>query len=217
MTGTEATDPATVVASRASIRLAFIAALQHLPPRQRAVLILRDVLAFRAAEVADAVGISTVAVNSTLQRARAQLALVSPDEDTITEPSEPEQKELLERYAQAFWDKDVSTLMKLFTEDVVWEMPPFTGWYQGAETVSRLIDTNCPGGARDMRMVRTSANGQPAFGLYMRADDGRFWPFQLQVLTVTDRVSHVAAFFDVSLFRLFGLADSVAAPDEDTG
>ena len=217
MAGAESTDPATLVASRASIRLAFVAALQHLPPRQRAVLILRDVLAFRAAEVADAVGISTVAVNSTLQRARAQLALVSPEEDTVVEPSEPEQKELLDRYVQAFWDKDVATLVKLFTEDVVWEMPPFTGWYQGAEVVSRLIDTNCPGGPRDMRMVRTDANGQPAFGLYMRADDGRFWPFQLQVLTVTDRVSHVAAFFDVRLFRLFGLPDSVAAPADETG
>ena len=216
MAGADATDPAALAASRASIRLAFVAALQHLPPRQRAVLILRDVRAFRAAEVADAVGISTVAVNSTLQRARAQLALVSPDADTVTEPSDPAQKELLERYVQAFWDKDVTTLVKLFTEDVVWEMPPFTGWYQGAEAVSRLIDTNCPGGACDMRMVRTSANGQPAFGLYMRADD-RFWPFQLQVLTVTDRVSHVAAFFDVSLFPLFGLPDSVPAPDAGTG
>jgi RNA polymerase sigma-70 factor (ECF subfamily) len=205
-------DPAAIVSSRESIRLAFIAALQHLPPRQRAVLILRDVLKWRAAEVAEAVGITTAAVNSTLQRARTQLAQASLTEDTIVEPTSPEQRELLDRYVQAFWDKDIATIVEMFTKDIVWEMPPFTAWYQGAENVGRLIATQCPGGVGDMRMVPTEANGQPAFGLYMRGDDDVFRPFHLQVLTQgVGGVRHVAAFFEPSLFATFGLPESLPA------
>jgi RNA polymerase sigma-70 factor (ECF subfamily) len=206
LVGADQTDPAAIVTSRESIRLAFVAALQHLPPRQRAVLILRDVLKWRAAEVAEAVGITTAAVNSTLQRARAQLARASLTEDTVVEPASAEQRELLDRYVKAFWEKDVATIVELFTKDVVWEMPPFPGWYQGAESVGRLIATQCPGGPGDMRMVPTEANGQPAFGLYMRGDDDRFRPFHLQVLTLGPAgVRHVAAFFDTDLFATFGL------------
>ncbi len=200
-------DPASAVATRQSVRLAFIAALQHLPPRQRAVLILRDVLRFRAAEVAEAVGISTVAVNSLLQRARAQLSQVSPSEDEMREPDSPEQRALLDRYAAAFEAYDIPGIVELLTDDAVWEMPPFTGWYQGAETIGRLISCNCPADkSGDQIMVPTAANGQPAFGLYMRGADGQHLPFQLQVLSTNGRaVSHVVAFFDVSLFPKFGL------------
>ncbi|MGI8577405.1 MAG: sigma-70 family RNA polymerase sigma factor [Nocardioidaceae bacterium] len=215
LVGADQNDPATIVASRESIRLAFVAALQHLPPRQRAVLILRDVLKWRAAEVAEALGTSTVAVNSTLQRARAQLEQAAPTEDTVVEPTSPEQRELLDRYVTAFWEKDMATIVELFTKDAVWEMPPFIGWYQGREDIARLIGTQCPGGRQDMRLVRTDANGQPAFGLYMRADDGRFWPFQLQVLTLGPAaVSHVAAFFHAGLFSTFGLPESLAPEPE---
>ena len=207
-------DPAATVAERDSVRLAFVAALQHLPPRQRAVLVLRDVLKWRAAEVADTVGITTVAVNSTLQRARAQLAQVAPTQDDVREPESAADRALLDRYVQAFWDKDVQTLVQLFTTDVVWEMPPFTGWYRGAENVAALIDTQCPGQVHDMPMVRTQANGQPAFGLYMRTPDGSFQPFQLQVLSLTGgQVRHVAAFFDTRLFATFGLPAFLAADD----
>ncbi len=210
--GSEATDPAELAASRESVRLAFIAALQFLPPRQRAVLILRDVLKWRAAEVAEALGTTTVAVNSVLQRARKQLADAAPTEDDLVEPTSPEQRALLDRYVTAFWEKDVDAIVAMFTDDAVWEMPPYTGWYQGPENIARLIGTRCPGGAGDMPMVATRANGQPAFGLYMRTEDGTFRPFHLQVLTITaDGVSHVGAFFDTGLFASFGLPDHLPA------
>ncbi len=202
-------DPATVVTTRESVRLAFIAALQHLPPRQRAVLILREVLQWSAAEVADALALSTAAVNSLLQRARAQLAAVGPVPDRLAEPDEPQRRELLDRWVSAFWEKDIATIVTLLTEDAVWEMPPYLSWYQGPQTIGRLIDVQCPGGRHEMRLVPTRANGQPAFGLYMRDNDGQYLPFQLQVLDIPaerrERVAHVVAFFDVSLFAHFGL------------
>ena len=96
--------------------------------------------------------------------------------------------------------------------DAVWEMPPFKGWYFGAKNIGELIDINCPGGFHDMPMVATTANGQPAYGLYMRTDEGDFEPFHLQVLDVEgDQVRHVAAFFDHRLFRRFGLPDRLPA------
>src|SRR3982751_4633368 len=168
MVGADGSDPAAIVTSKESIRLALIAALQHLPPRQRAVLILRDVLQWKAAEVAEVLETTTVAVNSTLQRARAQLEQAAPAEDKIHEPSGADQRELLDRYVTAFENKDISAIVELFTKDAVWEMPPFDAWYQGAETIGRLIDTQCPArGPGDMRLLATQANGQPAFGLYM--------------------------------------------------
>jgi RNA polymerase sigma-70 factor (ECF subfamily) len=207
----EGGDPAAVVADRDSIRLAFVAALQHLPARQRAVLILRDVLRWKAAEVAQALETTTASVNSALQRAHATLAKADLSEDTVDEPT-PEQKAMLDRYVQAFWDKDIDAIVSMLTEDAVWEMPPYTGWYQGAANIGRLIDTQCPGGRHDMRMVPTRANGQPAFGLYMRGEDGRFYPFHLQVLTLgPDGVQHVGAFFGAPLFATFGLPDHLPA------
>jgi RNA polymerase sigma-70 factor, ECF subfamily len=207
----ESTDPGEVAATRDSIRLAFVAALQHLPARQRAVLILRDVLRWKAAEVAAALGTSTAAVNSSLQRAHATLADAQLDPDAVAEPT-PEQRAMLDRYVEAFWAKDIDAIVSMLTRDAVWEMPPFATWYQGGENIGRLIDTQCPGGRHDMPMVATSANGQPAFGLYMRADDGTFRPFHIQVLTLSpDGVSHVAAFFDPSLFAVFGLPELLPA------
>lgn len=202
-----ASDPAATATSRQSVRLAFIAALQHLPPRQRAVLVLRDVLQFRSAEVAEAVGVSTTAVNSLLQRARSQLDEASLREDEIGEPDSAEQRKLLDRYVNAFQDYDIPAIVELFTSDAVWEMPPFTAWYQGPETIGQLVAEQCPAdGPGDQAMLPTFANGQPAFGLYMRGDDGVHRAFQLQVLDVTPAgVRHVAAFFDTSLFETFGL------------
>lgn len=216
LVASDTADPASIVAERDSIRLAFVAALQHLPARQRAVLILRDVLRWRAAEVAEALDTTEAAVNSALQRAHAQLARANVTADTVEDRLDDNQRALLDRYVQAFWDKDITQIVGMLTADAVWEMPPFPGWYQGAEAIGRLIDTQCPGGVHDMPMVATTANGQPAFGLYMRQPDGTYTPFHLQVLTLTDgRVSHVAAFFDTRLFETFGLpavlpADHVA-------
>jgi RNA polymerase sigma-70 factor (ECF subfamily) len=202
-------DPASVVTSRESIRLAFVAALQHLPPRQRVVLVLREVLAWKAAEVAELLGTSTAAVNSMLQRARAQLDQVSLTRDDVIEPDEPERRELLDKYVAAFENYDVEAIVSMFTDDAVWEMPPFTGWYQGARTIGNLISSQCPAsGPMDMRMLRADANGQPAFALYMRDPDGVHRAFQIQVLTVTDEgVSHVGCFFDTGLFKAFRLPE----------
>lgn len=202
-------DPAVVATSRESVRLAFIAALQHLPPRQRAVLILRDVLRFRAAEVAETLGTTTTAVNSLLQRARAQLDEVMPRAEDVTEPDNAHQRELLERYVKAFEDYDVPGIVELFTREAVWEMPPFLQWVRGAENIGTLIERNCPAAATgDQIMVATAANGQPAFGLYMLDEQGDHRAFHIQVLTLEGGgVSHVAAFFDVELFRTFGLPE----------
>jgi RNA polymerase sigma-70 factor (ECF subfamily) len=202
-------DPASVVTSRESIRLAFVAALQNLPPRQRAVLVLREVLAWRAAEVAEVLGTSTAAVNSMLQRARAQLDQAGLDRDDVVEPDDPERRALLDRYVAAFESYDVDAIVSLFTEDAIWEMPPFTGWYQGARAIGDLISSQCPAsGPADMRLLRADANGQPAFALYMRDADGVHRAFQIQVLTLTEQgVSHVGCFFDTGLYRAFGLPE----------
>ena len=214
LVGGDPNDPAAIVTSRESIRLAFVAALQHLPPRQRAVLILRDVLKWRAAEVAELLGTTTTAVNSSLQRARAHLDTEAPTQDDVIEPTTADQRELLDRYVAAFEEYDVSAMVDLFTQDAVWEMPPFTGWYQGAENIGRLISKNCPAsGPGDMLMVPTAANGQPAFGLYMRGDDGVHRAFQLQVLTMAaGHVSHVGSFFSTELFESFGLPQTHSPP-----
>ena len=205
-------DAAVVVAQRDSIRLAFVAALQHLPARQRAVLILRDVLRWSAAEVAEALETTSTAVNSALQRAHAQLEGRHLTEESVEPDLTPEQQDLLERYVEAFWRKDIDAIVGMLTQEAVWEMPPFLGWYVGADNIGRLIDIQCPGGVHDMPMVATSANGQPAFGLYMRTERGDFEPFHLQVLDIEgDRVRHVAAFFDTNLFRRFGLPDRLPA------
>jgi RNA polymerase sigma-70 factor (ECF subfamily) len=219
MVGAEGTDPADIVTGRQSIRLAFTAALQHLPPRQRAVLILREVLDWRAAEVAELLDTTTAAVNSMLQRARAQLDQAAPTEDQVVEPTEAEQRQLLDRYVAAFEDKDIAAIVELFTKDAVWEMPPFNSWYQGAENIGRLVDLQCPAeGPGDMRLIPTRANGQPAFGLYMRDPAGDVYrPFNLPVLTVSAAgVTHVSSFFDLRLFATFGLPETLPARSRQT-
>ncbi|MHC3004269.1 sigma-70 family RNA polymerase sigma factor [Gordonia sp. GN26] len=209
-------DPAYVVGARESVRLAFIAALQHLPERQRAVLILRDVLQWRAAEVADTIGVTTATVNSLLQRAREQLKTTRPRAESASSDSsvldDDAKRELLARYVSAFERYDVDAIAEMFTDKAIWEMPPFTGWYQGPEAIGTLIRKNCPAEkAGDQILLPTAANGQPAFGLYMREPDGVHRPFQLQVLDidpVAKKVGYVVAFFSDTLeedFARFGL------------
>ncbi|PXX05153.1 sigma-70 family RNA polymerase sigma factor [Mycolicibacterium moriokaense] len=206
------TDPSTIVASRESVRLAFVAALQHLSPRQRAVLVLREVLQWKAAEVADAIGSSTAAVNSLLQRARAQLDAAGPSQDDqLQPPDSPEAQDLLTRYIAAFESYDIDKLVELFTADAVWEMPPFDGWYQGPENIVLLSKTHCPAErAGDMRFIRTTANGQPAAALYIiNRETGVHEPLQMHVMSVRpDGISHVVA-FHMSSFETFGLPASL--------
>nr|WP_281172664.1 sigma-70 family RNA polymerase sigma factor [Jiangella gansuensis] len=210
---TDGVDPATVVTSRESVRLALIAALQHLPPRQRAVLVLRDVLRWKAAEVADLLETSTAAVNSMLQRAHAQLERVSPSQDDAVETLTPQLQEQLNRYAAAFEAYDVDAIVREVTADAVWEMPPYAAWFRGPADIGTLIATACPAkAAGDLRLVPTTANGQPALAQYLRDADGVHRPFAVQVVTMTPAgISHIAQFFDVSLFPLFGLPDVLPA------
>jgi len=205
-----AADPAAEVVDRESVRLAFVAALQHLTPAQRAVVMLRDVLAWQAREVAELLGLSVAAVNSSLQRARAQLAKLDPD-GAHERMDDERAKEFLRDYVAAFENYDVPRIVDLLAKDVVWEMPPFVGWYSGADEVGQLIAKHCPAeGPGDQVLLPVSANGQPAFGLYMKELDGSYGAFQLQVLTLgSNGVSHVAVFFDTRLFARFGLPDTL--------
>jgi len=200
-------DPSVIVSTRESVRLAFVAALQHLSPRQRAVLVLREVLQWKAAEVAEAIGASTAAVNSLLQRARSQLEAAGPSsEDQLTEPDSADAQDRLSDYIAAFEAYDIDRLAELFTREAIWEMPPFVGWYQGPQAIATLIHQQCPAQAPgDMRLIPLTANGQPAAAMYMR-DGEKHLPFQLHVLDMrADGVSHVVAFLDTTLFAKFGL------------
>lgn len=200
-------DPAEIVGARESVRLAFVAALQHLSAKQRAVLVLRDVLQWKAAEVAEALDTSTAAVNSLLQRARAQLDEVGPSQDDpLLPPDSADTQDRLARYIAAFEDYDIDSLVEMFTADAVWEMPPFDGWYRGPDAIAALIHHQCPaGGPGDMRLIPLVANGQPAAAMYMRNGDTHL-PFQLHVVDLTGHgVSHVVAFLDAALFAKFGL------------
>ncbi|MFI6322208.1 sigma-70 family RNA polymerase sigma factor [Nonomuraea sp. NPDC050556] len=155
-------DPADIVEAQHDTRLALVAALQHLPPRQRAVLILRDVLTWRAAEVAELLGTTPVAVNSALHRARAQLAQVEPAR--LAEPSEPRLRELLDSYATAFERADVQGLVRLMAHDAIWEMPPLAEWFSGREAIGSFLSHRLTPGA--FRLVPVRANGQPGFTVH---------------------------------------------------
>jgi len=202
----ERADPASVTASRAGIRLAFVAALQHLSARQRAVLILRDVLEWPAAEVANLLGTTTTAVNSGLRRARAQLAQALPAEDELAEPAEPDRRALVDRFAAALENADVTALAQLLAEDVALEMPPALTWFTGrpavvAFTASQLLTE--PGA---LRLVPVTANGQPAFAVYRRDSGTAYHAHALQVLTVTATgIARIVAFTEPGLFASFGL------------
>jgi RNA polymerase sigma-70 factor, ECF subfamily len=198
-------DPAEVALARESIRLAFVAALQHLPPRQRAVLILREVLRWRASEVAELLDTSVASVNSALQRARAALAAARADEPPA-EPLDDEKRALLRRYVDAFERYDMDALTALLHEDAKWSMPPYALWLRSHEDVVRW----CLGpgiGCRGSRLVPTMANGAPAFGQYKPAAGGGHEPWSLQVLEMSgDRISSITFFLDTArYFPLFGL------------
>ena len=211
VTGTPA-DPATVVAARAGLRLALSAALQYLPPSQRAVLILRDVLGWHAVEAAELLGVSTAAANSTLQRARAQLAQAAPEQDDLREPSDPADRNLLDRYAAAFESADVSALTALLRADATLEMPPQPYWFSGREQVSAFFRSTVLVAPREFRLVPAPANGQPAFAAYLRADAGPFRAHGIQVLSTRGGlVTRIVSFNDGRLLAAFGLPDELPA------
>jgi RNA polymerase sigma-70 factor, ECF subfamily len=205
-------DPASVVMSRASLRLALIAALQYLPARQRAVLILRDVLQWRASEVADLLGTSTTAVNGLLLRARARMEQAGPAQEDIREPAETSQRALLDRYAEAFQNADASALSQLLQEDATFEMPPILTWFAGRDQIGRFLGSRVLGKPGDFKLVPVAANSQPGFACYLRGRDGRHHAHAIQVLTVADAgIAHIVTFQQAGLFPAFGLPQVLPA------
>ena len=198
-------DPADVAASRETVRLAFVAALQHLPPRQRAVLILREVLRWEAGEVAELLETTVAAVNSALQRARATLASAHIGEVPGPASMDPEHQELLARYVSAFERYDIDALVALLHEDATTSMPPFPLWLRGPVEIGRWF-LGQGAGCRGSRLVATSANGCAAFGAYRPSGPGTHEPFALQVIeTSGGRITAIHNFLYPELFAAFGL------------
>ena len=205
-------DPASVVVSRASLRLALIAALQYLPARQRAVLILRDVLQWRASEVADLLGTTPTAVNGLLLRARARIEQAGLAQEKIREPADTSQRTLLDRYAAAFENADASALSQLLREDAVFEMPPMLTWFAGRDLIGRFLGTRVLGQPGDFKTVPIAANSQPGFAFYLLGRDGHHHAHAVHVLTVADAgIAHIVSFNQPELFPAFGLPQVLPA------
>ncbi|WP_189832843.1 sigma-70 family RNA polymerase sigma factor [Streptomyces zaomyceticus] len=199
-------DPAETAVSRETVRLAFVAALQHLPPKQRAVLILREVLAWKASEVAELLDTSVASVNSALQRARATLAEQAPAASDTANPLDEEQKALLERYVAAFEGYDMKALTALLHEDATMSMPPYDLWLQGHDDIVGWmlgVGEVCAGS----KLVPTVANGSPAFAQYHPDPAGGFSPWALIVLELREgKVAGMDFFLDTERwFPLFDL------------
>jgi RNA polymerase sigma-70 factor, ECF subfamily len=199
-------DPAELAESRESVRLAFVAALQHLPPRQRAVLILREVLRWKATEVAELLDTTVASVNSALQRARSALAAIDVTSVGAAAPMDDVQRALLARYVDAFERYDMDSLTALLREDASWSMPPYELWLRTHRDIRRW----CLGpgiACRGSRLVPTRANGSPAFGQYKPSPGGGHEPWSLQVLELSgDRITGITFFLDTARwFPLFGL------------
>ena len=198
-------NPEELALARESIRLAFVTALQHLPARQRAVLILREVLRWQATEVAELLDTSVASVNSALQRARATLASRDLSTPPRAEAMDPAQAELLARYVEAFERYDIASLVALLHDDAVMSMPPYNFWLQGPVEMGKWFlgqGIGCCGS----RLVATAANGQAAFGSYRPDPDGGWTPWAIQVIDVAGgRIVGHHNFLDTDLFAFFGL------------
>jgi RNA polymerase sigma-70 factor (ECF subfamily) len=213
-----ATDPARTAGVRGSVRLAFVAAMQHLPARQRAILILRDVLEFSAAEVADILATTPAAVNSGLQRARARLDTVAVAEDRIEEPSDPLARSLVDQYVAAFERADVPALTQLLTDQVALEMPPVPLWLVGRAHYSQFIDRVFRLRGPHWRMLPTRANGQLAVGAYCHSDQGVYEAHTIQVFSVgASGISRNVVFQDARLFEQFDLPPTLDADSRRPG
>ncbi len=201
-------DPADLAVERESIRLAFVAALQHLPPRQRAVLILREVLRWKADEVAELLDTTTASVNSALQRARATIASSDVNAPARFDALDAAQRRLLAKYVDAFERYDMDSLTSLLHEDAAWSMPPYELWLQTHDDIVRW----CLGpgiACRGSRLVPTTANGAPAFGHYKPNAEGGHSAWALQVLELSaDRIAGITFFLDTArFFPMFGLPE----------
>ncbi len=206
-------DPAAAVVTRESVRLALIVSLQRLPPRQRAILLLREVLAFTAPETARILGTTTAAVKSGLQRARARLDDLE-EADDLLEPADPRARALLEGYIAAFERSDAGLLEQVLRADATLEATPFRGWYAGRVHCLHLLGTYVLGRPGDWRMSATTANGQPAAAVYHRDDGGVLRAHGIVVLTATvTGVSRVVEFHDPALVAAFGFPGRMTAAD----
>ena len=205
-------DPAEQAVARESLRLAFIAALQHLPPRQRAVLILREVLRWEASEVAELLDTTVASVNSALQRARASLDAKDVDRSEATGPLSDEQQALLARYVEAFQRYDMESLTSLLHEDATQTMPPYTLWLRGRDDILRFWVG--PGArCRGSRLVPTAANGLPAWGQYRPKESGDgYEPWALMVARLDgDEIVELTFFLATErLFPVFGLPSELS-------
>jgi RNA polymerase sigma-70 factor, ECF subfamily len=198
-------DPAELAASRETVRLAFVTALQHLPPRQRAVLILREVLRWQAAEVAELLDTSVASVNSALQRARATLAARDVEARVQVTSLDAEQQALLARYVDAFERYDITSLVSLLHDDAIMSMPPYDFWLRGPVEMGRFF-LGQGIGCRGSHLVATSANGCAAFGSYKPDGHGGYEPWAIQVIELSgDRIVGHHNFIGTDLFGAFGL------------
>ena len=204
-------DPAVIVEARDTIRLAFVTALQHLPPRQRAALILCEVLRWQATEAADLLGTSVPAVNSALQRARATLAALPEQEQAAGVPDD--HAELLEKYVDAFERYDMTALVSLLHEDAIQNMPPYAFWIEGAEDITTWMVQPGPDACRGSRLIPLAINGSPGFAQYKPDPAGGYTPWALQVLEIQDdQITRMTFFLDTAtLFPSFGLPDHLPA------
>jgi RNA polymerase sigma-70 factor, ECF subfamily len=209
--GTGTTDPAAVVVARGRLRLALVAGMQLLPARQRAILILKDVLEWSSAEVAEALGTTPAAVNSGLQRARARLRELGLDEDDVHESTAADQRAVVDRYVAAFIDADLTALAALLTHDVVLEMPPVLNWYLGPDAYARFMERVYEWRGTDWRVVPVAANGQPAIAMYVRAGDD-YAMHSVQVFDVVGTaIAHLSVFVDPSAYAAFDLPPRLPA------
>ncbi|GAA3499651.1 sigma-70 family RNA polymerase sigma factor [Streptomyces albogriseolus] len=202
-------DPAEAAVAKESVRLAFMAALQRLPAKQRAVLILREVLAWKASEVAELLGTSVASVNSALQRARATLAeRREPGADAaVSDPLDEDQKKLLDRYVAAFEGYDMSALTALLHEDAIMTMPPFDLWLTGADDITGFM-TTLGAACAHSKLVPVEVNGLPGFAQYKPdPENGGYAPWAVQALEISDgRITGFHCFLDTQRwFPLFGL------------
>jgi len=211
----DSADPAVIVTAREGLRLALIASLQYLPPRQRAVLVLRDVLTFPAHEVAVMLGTTTVSVKSALQRARARLRELSLAAGQVSEPTAPRARALLDQYIAAFENADAAALERLLTEDAAIEATPMRTWFVGRKTCVPFLRNHTLGSPGDWRMLPTGANGQPAVAAYRRDQHGNYQPYGICVLTVTDAgIRRISSFGDPGLVTVFGFRPDMAQPED---
>ncbi len=200
-------DPAEAAVAKESVRLAFVAALQNLPPKQRAVLILREVLAWKASEVAELIDTSVASVNSALQRARATLAERPEDDTAVSDPLDEEQQKLLDRYVAAFEGYDMAALTALLAEDAVMTMPPFDLWLRGTADITGFMSTMgapCANG----RLLPVNVNGTPGFAQYKPdPENGGYMPWSIQVIEISQgRIAGFHCFLDTERwFPLFGV------------